>query len=97
MTVSGAGDLPGVSGVTVSGGKATLPYVGGRASLSFLLGRSRTFLLGWWFNSGSTIGEKTVSTTLENCGFFGCTISTDVHTVGGPSFATGLRIGAFIH
>jgi len=72
----------------ISESSATLPYVGGRASLSFLLGRMHRFLLGMWFTSGSTIGQKTVTTTVETC-FLGCSIDTDTHTVGGPSFATG--------
>jgi hypothetical protein len=96
----GAESVRGASGGMFSrvirGDRATLPYVGGRASLSFLMGRTRTFLLGWWFNSGSTIGEETATETVETC-FFGCNISTETHSIGGPSFTTGLRIGGFIH
>lgn len=93
-TVRGAGS--GMFSRTIRESSGTLPYVGGRASLSFLIGRKHRFLLGWWFNSGSTIGEKLVTSTVESC-FFGCSINTDTHTVGGPSFTTGLRIGGFIH
>jgi hypothetical protein len=93
-TVRGAGS--GLFSRTISEGSATLPYVGGRASVSFLIGRKHRFLLGWWFNSGSTIGEKAVTSTVESC-FLGCNISTDTHIVGGPSYSTGLRIGGFIH
>jgi hypothetical protein len=75
---------------------ATLPYVGGRASVSFLMGRSHTFLIGMWFMSGSALGEKVTTATVESC-LLGCSVSTETHTAGGPSFATGLRIGGFIH
>ena len=80
----------------VSGGDVALPYLGGRASLSFLPGRGHHFLIGWWMGAGSTTGHTTVSPTVESC-FLGCSIETQTHTVGGPSFATGLRLGAFIH
>jgi hypothetical protein len=80
----------------VAGGNATLPYFGARGSLSALLGRSHTFLLGWWLNVGSTLVHTTVNPTVQFC-FLGCSTATETHDVGGWTFSTGLRLGAFVH
>jgi hypothetical protein len=80
----------------VSGGSAALPYIGARAGLSFLPGRGHRFLIGWWFNGGSTIGQTALNSTVQSC-FIGCSTSTETHTFGGSSFSTGLRLGAFMH
>lgn len=76
-----------------TGGSATQPYVGGRASVSFLLGDSRRFLLGWWMNGGDAIGESVVHPWVRSC-FLGCDQSQETFRIGGPSWSTGIRIGA---
>jgi hypothetical protein len=81
---------------TIRGGSATLPYLGCRAGLSFLIGRPHVFVLGWWTIMGETLGHQTVQATTEGC-FLGCVTTTQTYSIGGPSFMTGLRVGAFIH
>ena len=77
-------------------GTATLPYVGGRASLALLPGAAHLFLLGGWFTAGSTTAHSTVNSTVETC-FISCGTTHQAHTVGGPSYAAGLRFGLFFH
>jgi hypothetical protein len=79
----------------IRGGDATLPYLGGRAGASFLIGRRPRFVLGWWANAGRSLGRRTVQATVEDC--LSCDSRTETHSVGGPSFMTGLRLGAFFH
>jgi hypothetical protein len=79
----------------VSDGTAVLPYLGGRVGLAFLVDERRTILFGWWFNGGSTVAHTKVHPILDSCS--GCSTTIETHTVGGGSFSTGLRIGAFIH
>jgi hypothetical protein len=92
--MSGAGTS--IFSGTLRGGSATLPYLGGRVGLSFLIGRSHRFVLGLWAILGSSLGHQNTLATVETC-FFGCDVTTNTYSVGGSTFMTGLRLGAFIH
>jgi hypothetical protein len=81
---------------TISGGDATLPYLGGRVGASFLIARRPQFVLGWWATMGGSLGRRTVQATVDPC-FWGCDWRIETHSVGGPSFMTGLRLGIFFH